>query len=137
MLGKCQQTFCFQKFVDITQQCFALLPQVNFTANNLNFHWRWRWWDRIQAIFLNLFYFNILFAFICLFCLCLFAFNTLLSYFTKRWGSTSDFREPSPGPNASPNGQAVHRRLQQTGSMGILRSPYGSQSNLDRSNRHG
>jgi len=56
---------------------------------------------------------------------------------TKRWGSTSDFREPSPGPNASPNGQAVHRRLQQTGSMGILRSPYGSQSNLDRSNRHG
>ena len=25
-------------FVDITQQCFALLPQVNFPANNLNFH---------------------------------------------------------------------------------------------------
>ena len=25
---------------------------------NLNFHWRWRWWDRIQAIVLNLFYFN-------------------------------------------------------------------------------
>ena len=32
--------FCFQKFVDITQQCFALLPQENFPANNLNFHWR-------------------------------------------------------------------------------------------------
>ena len=30
--------------------------QVNIPANNLNFHWRWR--DRIQAIFLNLFYFN-------------------------------------------------------------------------------
>ena len=25
-------------FVDIIQQCFALLPQVNFTANNLNFN---------------------------------------------------------------------------------------------------
>jgi hypothetical protein len=24
--------------VDITQQCFTLLPQVNFPANNLNFH---------------------------------------------------------------------------------------------------
>jgi len=30
--------FCIQKFVDITQQCFALFPQVNFPANNLNFH---------------------------------------------------------------------------------------------------
>jgi hypothetical protein len=29
---------CFQKFVDNTKQCFALLPQVNFPANNLNFH---------------------------------------------------------------------------------------------------
>ena len=27
-----------KKFVDITQQCFALLLQVNFTTNNLNFH---------------------------------------------------------------------------------------------------
>ena len=27
-----------KKIVDITQQCFALLPQVNFPANNLNFH---------------------------------------------------------------------------------------------------
>ena len=26
------------KFVDITQQCFALLPQVNLPDNNLNFH---------------------------------------------------------------------------------------------------
>ena len=53
--GRCQQTFESKKFVDITQQCFALLPQVNSPASNLNFHWRW--WDRIQAIFLNLFYF--------------------------------------------------------------------------------
>ena len=34
--------FCFQKFVDITQQCFALSPQVNFSANNLSFHSSWR-----------------------------------------------------------------------------------------------
>ena len=45
-----------KKFVDITQQCFALLPQVIFPANNLNIHWRWRLWDRIQAIFLNISY---------------------------------------------------------------------------------
>ena len=24
----------------------------------MSFHWRWRWWDQIQAIFLSLFYFN-------------------------------------------------------------------------------
>ena len=48
-----------KSLLTFTQQCFALLPQLNFTANNLNFHWRWRWWDRIQAIFLNLFYFSI------------------------------------------------------------------------------
>ena len=35
--GRCQQTFGNKKFVDITQQCFALLPQINFTANNLIF----------------------------------------------------------------------------------------------------
>ena len=52
--------FWKQKFVDITQQCFALSPQVNFPGDNLNFHWRQRWWDQIQAIFLNLFYFTYL-----------------------------------------------------------------------------
>ena len=52
----CQQTFCFQKFVVINQQYFALLPKVNFPTNNLNFHWRW--WDGIQAIFFNLFSFT-------------------------------------------------------------------------------
>ena len=29
-----------------------------FPVNNLIFHWRWSWWDQIQAIFLNLFYFS-------------------------------------------------------------------------------
>ena len=28
---------------------FALLLQVNFCTNNLNFHWRWRWWDQIPG----------------------------------------------------------------------------------------
>ena len=55
--GHCQQTFENKKFVDITKQCFALLPQVNFPANNLNFHWRW--WDWTQGIFLNLFNFTL------------------------------------------------------------------------------
>ena len=50
-----------KKFVYITQQCFAVLPQVNFPANNLNFHSRWGWWDWIRAIFFNLSYFNIFF----------------------------------------------------------------------------
>ena len=34
----CQQTFCFQKFVDKAQQCFAFIPQTNFNTNKLNFH---------------------------------------------------------------------------------------------------
>ena len=29
-----------KKFVDITLQCFALLPQVNFPTNDFNFHLR-------------------------------------------------------------------------------------------------
>ena len=28
MAGRCQQTFCFQKFVDNAQQCFAFTPQA-------------------------------------------------------------------------------------------------------------
>ena len=47
------KVFCFQKFVDNAQQCFAFTPQANCPAHNLNFHWRWRWWDQIQAIFLE------------------------------------------------------------------------------------
>ena len=39
--------FCFQKFVDNAQQCFAFTPQGNFSTHNLNFYWRWSWWDRI------------------------------------------------------------------------------------------
>ena len=33
--GRCQQTFCFQKFA---QQCFAFTSQANFPDYNLNFH---------------------------------------------------------------------------------------------------
>ena len=38
-----------KRFVDIIQQCFALLLQVTFPANNFNYHWRW--WYQIQALF--------------------------------------------------------------------------------------
>ena len=34
------------------------LPQVNFPAHNLNFHWKWRWWDWIQTTISNNFYFT-------------------------------------------------------------------------------
>ena len=60
LLGIVNKLLKTKKYVDITKQCFASLPQVDFPANSLNFHWRWRWWDRIQAIFLTLFYFNLL-----------------------------------------------------------------------------
>ena len=36
--GRCHQSFENKKFVDITQQFFALIPQVNFPTHNLNFH---------------------------------------------------------------------------------------------------
>ena len=34
----CQQTFCFQKFVDNAQQCFEFTLQAKFPKRNLNFH---------------------------------------------------------------------------------------------------
>ena len=48
----------------VTQQCFAFIPKANFPAHNLNFHWRLRWWDQIQATYLfkNLYYFKIIFV---------------------------------------------------------------------------
>ena len=36
-----------------------ITPQANIPAHKLSFHWRWRWWDRIQATFKNLFYFKV------------------------------------------------------------------------------
>ena len=54
LLGVVSKLLKAKKNIDITQQCFALLPQVNYPANNLNFYWRRRWLDWIQAIFLNL-----------------------------------------------------------------------------------
>ena len=48
------------KIVPTVQHCKSLLstpsnvaftPQANFPAHILNFHWRWRWWDQIQAPF--------------------------------------------------------------------------------------
>ena len=42
LLGVVNQLLRTKKFVDITQQCFDLLPQANFAVNNLNFHRRQR-----------------------------------------------------------------------------------------------
>ena len=39
---------------------FAFTAQAYFPAHNLNFHWSWRWWNGLQAIFLNLLCFNII-----------------------------------------------------------------------------
>ena len=55
----CQQTFENKKFVDITQQWFAFTFLANSPTHNLNFNRRWRWWDRIQATFWNIFYFTL------------------------------------------------------------------------------
>ena len=38
LLGIVSKLLKIKKFVDITQQCFALLPQVKFPTNNLDFH---------------------------------------------------------------------------------------------------
>ena len=59
LLGSCQQTFCFQKFVDNAQQCFAFTPQSNFPAHDLNFHWRWRRWIESRLPFKVFFTLNI------------------------------------------------------------------------------
>ena len=58
MLSDVNKLFVFKSLLTIAQQCFAFTPQANFTAHNLNFHWRLRWWDQIQAISLNIFYFT-------------------------------------------------------------------------------
>ncbi len=55
----------------------------------------------------------------------------------KRWSSTSDFREMSPAPGAaaaSAGGQsaAARRVMNPGGSLASLRSPFGSQQNLNR-----
>jgi len=49
----------------------------------------------------------------------------------KKWSSTSDFRELSPGPN-----HISMRRSGNAGSLASLRSPFGSQQNLNRHTRH-
>ena len=41
-----------------TKSLLTSPSNANFPANNLNFLWRWRWWDQIQTIFLKRFYFT-------------------------------------------------------------------------------
>ena len=51
LLGDVNKLFVFKSLLTTPPT-----PQANFPAHNLNFHRRWRWWDQIQAIFLNLLY---------------------------------------------------------------------------------
>ena len=37
---------------------FCHITSSKFSRQQFEFSLKWRWWDRIQAIFLNLFYFN-------------------------------------------------------------------------------
>jgi len=47
----------------------------------------------------------------------------------KKWSSTSDFRDVSPGPGAMSSVTSRHRQTP-SGSLASLRSPWGSQQNL-------
>ena len=54
LLGVVNKLLKTKSLLILPSNFFALLHQVNFPVNNLNFHRRLRWWDWIQAIFLNL-----------------------------------------------------------------------------------
>ena len=47
-------------FSKVFWQHSSMFLHYTFPTHYLNSYWMWRWWDRIQAIFLNLFYFNYL-----------------------------------------------------------------------------
>ena len=49
--------FLFSKVCCQHPAMFCLYTSSKLYRHNLNFQWRWRWWDRMQAIFLNNFYF--------------------------------------------------------------------------------
>ena len=36
---------------------FRLITSSKLSRHDMNFKWRWRWWDQIQTTFLNLFYY--------------------------------------------------------------------------------
>ena len=55
LLGNVNKHLKTKSLLTSPSNVFALLPQVNSPANNLNFHWRWGWWDRIQAYLLKSF----------------------------------------------------------------------------------
>ena len=55
--GFVNKLFVFKSLLKMSSYV-AFTPQANFPVHNLNFHWRSRWWDQIQAIFSNLLYFE-------------------------------------------------------------------------------
>ena len=50
--------FLFSKVCWQHPAMFCHITSSKISCQNLNFHWRQRWWDQIQIIFLNLFYFR-------------------------------------------------------------------------------
>ena len=58
-MGALSTNFWMQKVCWHHTAMFCLITSSKLSHNNLNFHWSWRWWDRIHAIFLNLFYFTL------------------------------------------------------------------------------
>ena len=54
--GKSLQVI-FYKLLKIKSLLTSPSNVLPYYLKYMNFHWRWRWWDWIQAIFLNLFYF--------------------------------------------------------------------------------
>ena len=59
LLGVVNKLFVFRSLLTTSSNALPLHLKQTFPPINLNFHSRWRRWDWIQAIFLNLFYFNI------------------------------------------------------------------------------
>ena len=51
LLGVVKKLLKIKKSVENAQQCFAFAHQASFPSHNLNFHWMWRWLNRIQATF--------------------------------------------------------------------------------------
>ena len=50
-------TFLFSKVCWQHPAMFRFVTSSKLFSHDLNFHWRWKWWDWIQTIFLNIFYF--------------------------------------------------------------------------------
>ena len=62
MRGDVNKLFVFQSLLTTPSNILPLhlkqtFPTIvsHFPTHNLNFHWRWRWWDQFQTTFYNFF----------------------------------------------------------------------------------